>query len=383
MDPIDIIIKAISAGATAASTETCKKAVRDAYEGLKSLLKRLFKKRGKESDGELILEGYEKKPKVWKEPLRDALCEASVENEKEILNAAKKLIDLVRSKETQIGKIGLTAKKAQGTVQAQKIDTVVQHFEGSGGDHIPPGGAERQQKSEEGGFKLPAGLNLEEKETDCMLWMAIRPEVKYPPCKHPTVPHAAGSAVAGLATGSISRELSNLKDRLNTCGRQMLLETEFNFQRLREYAFELAELKSVVESFAPCTSATVSAKRNLVGEVFGKLQKGNIILCGDLLQIQKTVLERIFKMQSLLDQIANDRRRNWDSLISKALRETGNEVLVLAETLGDVLRAISSLAGDVKTDWDRGVDRLWANGCEPDEGRKRTCGCPISTISKI
>ena len=54
-------------------------------------------------------------------------------------------------------------------------------------------------------MNLPPDLNLKESETDCMLWMAVRPRVKYPLCIHSAVTHAAGSAIAKLVTRAVLR----------------------------------------------------------------------------------------------------------------------------------------------------------------------------------
>ncbi len=42
MEPISLIIAALVAGATAAAKDTAEKTVKDAYEGLKTLIKRKF-----------------------------------------------------------------------------------------------------------------------------------------------------------------------------------------------------------------------------------------------------------------------------------------------------------------------------------------------------
>ena len=42
MEPISLIIAALVAGATAATKDTAGQAVKDAYEGLKTLIKRKF-----------------------------------------------------------------------------------------------------------------------------------------------------------------------------------------------------------------------------------------------------------------------------------------------------------------------------------------------------
>jgi Flp pilus assembly pilin Flp len=47
MDPISLIITALVAGALAATKDTAETAVKDAYQGLKTLIKKKFTEQGK------------------------------------------------------------------------------------------------------------------------------------------------------------------------------------------------------------------------------------------------------------------------------------------------------------------------------------------------
>ena len=47
MEPISLIIAALSAGAIAAAKDTAGTAVKDAYQGLKTLIKNKFAEQGK------------------------------------------------------------------------------------------------------------------------------------------------------------------------------------------------------------------------------------------------------------------------------------------------------------------------------------------------
>ncbi len=89
MDPITLILSALVAGATAAAKETATEAVKDAYHGLRALIRSKFS--GK-PDAETALGGYEKKPEVWKEPVKDALTETAADKDEAILKAAQALL---------------------------------------------------------------------------------------------------------------------------------------------------------------------------------------------------------------------------------------------------------------------------------------------------
>lgn len=89
MDPIALILSALMAGATAAAKISATEAVKEAYHGLKTLI------RGKLSgkpEAVAALSGYERKPEVWKEPVKDALLEVAADQDHAIIKAAQALL---------------------------------------------------------------------------------------------------------------------------------------------------------------------------------------------------------------------------------------------------------------------------------------------------
>lgn len=92
MEPITLILTALTAGAASAAKDTASKAVKDTYEGLVKLVKN--KLAGKEN-AELVLAEYKQKPKVWEAPLKHQLIETGTDEDIEIIEVAKKLMELV------------------------------------------------------------------------------------------------------------------------------------------------------------------------------------------------------------------------------------------------------------------------------------------------
>ena len=101
MDPTTLIVTALAAGASAAAKDMASQAVKSAYQGLKALIQRKFA--GK-SDAESVLEKYEKKPEVYKEPLKDQLTQVAAEKDEEIIRAAQKVMALVDPQQAAKGK---------------------------------------------------------------------------------------------------------------------------------------------------------------------------------------------------------------------------------------------------------------------------------------
>jgi hypothetical protein len=106
---MELILAALIAGATAATKDTAGVAVKDAYEGLKALIKKKFAEQGKD-DPSTIIDKYEKKPEVTKPLLEDELKEAGLEKDEEILKAAAAMIQM--EEESQ----GVTESKYNNTV---------------------------------------------------------------------------------------------------------------------------------------------------------------------------------------------------------------------------------------------------------------------------
>ncbi len=89
MDPITLILTALVAGAAKAAGD----AAPDAYKGLKALIQKKFA--GK-PEAEMALAKHEEKPKVWEEPLKEALVELGVDQDQEVLKKAQALLDKIK-----------------------------------------------------------------------------------------------------------------------------------------------------------------------------------------------------------------------------------------------------------------------------------------------
>lgn len=104
MEPISLIIAALIAGATAAAKPTAEKAVKDAYEGLKTLIKRKF-----EGDpiGQGLVDAEPEKIKKGEELLKDSIKNAGVDKDKEVLEAAQEIMKQEDPEGASTGKYNL------------------------------------------------------------------------------------------------------------------------------------------------------------------------------------------------------------------------------------------------------------------------------------
>ncbi|MCS6847099.1 MAG: hypothetical protein RMN52_05215 [Anaerolineae bacterium] len=95
MDPLSTIAGALIAGAAAAAQEVVPQAVKDVYQGLKSLIIGKF---GASSAVESAMRSVEKKPgdAARQEVLKDELADAGVAQDAEVFQRAQALLGLIR-----------------------------------------------------------------------------------------------------------------------------------------------------------------------------------------------------------------------------------------------------------------------------------------------
>jgi hypothetical protein len=84
---VEVITAALAAGAGAGVKDTASAAIKDAYAGLKALLKHRL-------DGRLVqaLDAEETEPGVWQARIGDALAESGAADDTQILEAARRLL---------------------------------------------------------------------------------------------------------------------------------------------------------------------------------------------------------------------------------------------------------------------------------------------------
>jgi hypothetical protein len=128
MDPVTLILTALTAGAAASVKDTASAAIKDSYTGLKALIQRKFEGKPK---AQAALIDYEEDPETYEKPLKKALIEIQLDQERDILEAAQNVMNFVQPQQAAMGKFAI---QNTGNVQGQVIGdnaNVTQHF----GDH--------------------------------------------------------------------------------------------------------------------------------------------------------------------------------------------------------------------------------------------------------
>jgi len=101
MDPITLILTALVSGAAASVKDTASQAVKEGYNGLKTLIQSKLAGR---SAAETALAQFEEDPDVWKAPLEKELKKAGIAQDKEIIDTAQKVMTLVQPQQAAQGK---------------------------------------------------------------------------------------------------------------------------------------------------------------------------------------------------------------------------------------------------------------------------------------
>lgn len=130
MDPITLIVTALAAGTALGLKDTASSAVRDAYAGLKALVRKRLAGR---PDAEVVLSRHEKAPETWQAPLMAELDEAGAGHDPDLVAAAQALMNLVDEAGARAGKYMVDVRGAQGVQigDRNRQDNVF---------HAPPGG---------------------------------------------------------------------------------------------------------------------------------------------------------------------------------------------------------------------------------------------------
>ena len=108
MDPITLVVTAIAAGASAALKSTAESAVKDAYQGLKRLISRRYE--------DVDVDPVERRPgsEAKRQSLAEDLDAAGAARDRELLEAAQRLVEAVRTHDAAAGPaIGVDLEQVQ------------------------------------------------------------------------------------------------------------------------------------------------------------------------------------------------------------------------------------------------------------------------------
>ncbi len=111
VDPVSLIVAALAAGAVAGAQNTATDAVKDAYTGLKELVRRRLSGR---TSGEQALAQHDDNPRQADEVLEAELVAVGAGDDTAVVDAAQRLMALLDPTGAQAGKYVVDIHDAQG-----------------------------------------------------------------------------------------------------------------------------------------------------------------------------------------------------------------------------------------------------------------------------
>lgn len=96
MEPIEVILTALAAGALSGATEIAGSAIKDAYKALVSLVTKKF---GSNKEAKSHLDNYLKDSETWEKPVKKAIQESNIDKDDQVIALARELLKLIKSKQ--------------------------------------------------------------------------------------------------------------------------------------------------------------------------------------------------------------------------------------------------------------------------------------------
>lgn len=122
MEPVSIIVAALVSGAAAAAKETGAEAINDAYQGLKKLFIRQWKKAtDDEAKAEFLIQGLETNPEAIEQYVRDEVQKTMPDPDSDLLVHAQKLCELLEQNGHNVAKYNVKVEGSQGVAVGDGI----------------------------------------------------------------------------------------------------------------------------------------------------------------------------------------------------------------------------------------------------------------------
>jgi hypothetical protein len=114
MNPVSLVLDAVARWCERCSSNTTKQATKkDAYAGLKALVKKRFEKK---PQAEMSLVEYEKDTDTWEKPRQKLLVKTGADQDKAIIRQAQRVLKLGNRQQASQGKYNVQIGEGKGTV---------------------------------------------------------------------------------------------------------------------------------------------------------------------------------------------------------------------------------------------------------------------------
>jgi hypothetical protein len=127
MDPISLIIAALAAGAIAGAKDVTGQAVKDAYAGLKALIRRRFTGN---REAEAVLDQSERQPESDRAQLAEHLQAVGAAGDQELIKAAQALLRQADPEGARAGKYDVRITGGKGIVVGDQANVTMTFNDG-------------------------------------------------------------------------------------------------------------------------------------------------------------------------------------------------------------------------------------------------------------
>lgn len=117
MEPIEVILSALAAGAITGATDVAGTAIKDAYKALVSLVTKKF---GSNKEAKSHLDNYLKDSETWEKPVKKAIQENKIDKDDQVIKLARELSKLVKSNQASLENYVEINGNVQGLIQENK-----------------------------------------------------------------------------------------------------------------------------------------------------------------------------------------------------------------------------------------------------------------------
>ena len=213
----------------------------------------------------------------------------------------------------------------------------------------------------------PCDWQLTPKEANSMLRIAMAPE-SYIQCNDIVTTHSAAVAINSLTARMIRDNIISLRNRLDICQGEMLIEQDFTKGKLKQHLNLLSLPYSLAFSWTDDRNLGPSQGQNFFGRAFSAISESQVVYQGVLETRQK--LDHITgQMRDVLRQAYTMELADLNQQIRDLLSKSAKELQLLRSKLDKFIERVNSLVQSIDADWECDAKLLY---------EKRLCQSSIS-----
>jgi hypothetical protein len=196
----------------------------------------------------------------------------------------------------------------------------------------------------------PCAWQLTPKEANSMLRIAMAPE-SYIQCNDIVTTHSAALAINSLTARMIRDNIISLRNRLDVCQGEMLIEQDFTKGKLKQHLNLLSLPYSLAFSWTDDRNLGPAQGQNFFGRAFSAISESQVVYQGVLETRQK--LDHITgQMRDVLRQAYTMELADLNQQIRDLLAKSAKELQLLRSKLDKIIERVNSLVQSIDADWE-------------------------------